>query len=145
MAVLGWLLGCLTLLTLANGIPSENYREERRFLNSVGRGDCIAKFEMEEIELNHIPRLDNATLRELGVNTIGARLRLRDAAQDFLQGSGLHGDEGPALQGDQDRGGQGDQDAGLEGDLLQGAELQGAELQGDQGPVLQEDQDPGLQ
>ena len=66
MAVLGWLLGCLTLLALGNGIPSENYCEERRFLNSVGQGDCMAMFEMEEIEFNHIPRLDNATLRKLG-------------------------------------------------------------------------------
>ena len=41
MAVLGWLLGCPTLLALGIGIPSENYHEERRFLNSVGRGDYI--------------------------------------------------------------------------------------------------------
>lgn len=57
MAVLGWLLGCLTMLALGIGIPSENYREERRFLNSVGRGDCIAMFEKEEIELNQILNL----------------------------------------------------------------------------------------
>jgi hypothetical protein len=104
MAVLGWLLGCFTMLALGIGIPSENYREERRFLNSVGRGDCIAMFEKEEIELNQIPRLDDATLRELGVNTIGARLRFRDAAQDFLQGVGLQGDQGAGPQGDRDTG-----------------------------------------
>ena len=52
------------------------------------------------------------TLRELGVNTIGARLRLRDAAQDFLQGVGLQGDQGPGPQGDQDTGLHRDQGAG---------------------------------
>ena len=44
------------------------------------------------------------TLRELGVNTSGARLRLRDAARDFLQEVGLQGDQGAGPQGDQDTG-----------------------------------------
>ena len=57
-------------------------------MESVGWGDCVPMFEMEEIEISHIARLDNATMRELGVNTIGARMRLRDAAQNYLQGTG---------------------------------------------------------
>ena len=49
-------------------------------MESVGRGNCVPLFETEEIEIHHIPRLADATLRELGVNTIGALMRLRDGA-----------------------------------------------------------------
>ena len=40
-------------------------------MESVGRGDCVPMFESEEIEIHHIQRLDDATLRELGVSKIG--------------------------------------------------------------------------
>ena len=62
-------------------------------MESVGRGDFIAMFESEEIEIHHIPKLDDTTLRELGVNTIGGRMRLRDAARNY-QGAGQEGDQG---------------------------------------------------
>ena len=51
----------------------------------------------EEIEIHHILRLDDATLRELGVNIIGARMRLRDAARNYQgqdQGAGQEGGQG---------------------------------------------------
>ena len=61
MAVLRLTIVFLALLAAYNGIPSRNYQVERRFMESVGRGDCIAMFESEEIEIHHIPRLDDAT------------------------------------------------------------------------------------
>ena len=58
------------LLAAYNGIPSRNYQVERRFMESVGRGDCVPMFESEEIEIQRLD-VDNATLRELRVSEIG--------------------------------------------------------------------------
>ena len=61
MAVLGLIIGFLALLAAYDGIPSVNYQVERHSMESVGWG-CVLLFEREEIEINHIPRLDDATL-----------------------------------------------------------------------------------
>ena len=64
---------------------SRNYQVERNFMEPVGQGECVPLFKREEIEINQTPRIDNAAVRELGMNTIGARMRLRDAAQNYLR------------------------------------------------------------
>ena len=55
----------------------------RSIMKSWGRSNCVPLFEPQEIEIDRIPRLDNATLRELEVNTIGAQMRLKDAACNY--------------------------------------------------------------
>ena len=62
-------------------LPNPGYRKEKLFLNSVDLGHLAAAFEDEELQISHIWRLDDSSLRSLGVSTMGARQRLRDAAQ----------------------------------------------------------------
>ena len=38
------------------------------------------KFQEEEVEIDHISRISDTDMRDLGVRTIGGRIRLRDAA-----------------------------------------------------------------
>ena len=74
MAVLGLIIGFLALLAAYDGIPSRNYQVERNFMESVGWG-CVPLFEREEIEINHIPRLDDATLIDISSSYIDRHLR----------------------------------------------------------------------
>ena len=73
-------LSCISL-------PGLHYEEETRFLTKYGFVHLIDNFKQEEVEIHHINRIDDNTLRELGVTTIGARYRLRDAAQEWLSQS----------------------------------------------------------
>ena len=70
-------------LNFAHNLPLENYKKEKEFLNNAGFGHLVDIFQVEEVEINHIPTLDNATLSQLGISTIGARCRIRLAARDW--------------------------------------------------------------
>ena len=65
----------LILFTVAFSLPTPGYREERRFLAESGFGDLAGRF--EEVEIQHILRISDDTLRYLGVHTIGPQIRLR--------------------------------------------------------------------
>ena len=73
-AVLGLFLSFLALLGAYHGIPSRNYQAERNFMELVGQG-WVPLFEREKIDINHIPRLDYATLIDISSFYIGRHLR----------------------------------------------------------------------
>ena len=59
--------------------------ETSRFLCGNGFDHLVSRFTEEEIEVRQIPSLTDHQLNDLGVRTIGARLRLRSAAQDWTE------------------------------------------------------------
>ena len=59
--------------------------ETSRFLSGNGLGNLEPTFVDQEIEVRQIPALPDHLLVELGVRTIGARLRIRSAASHWLQ------------------------------------------------------------
>jgi hypothetical protein len=102
-----WLL--LALFCMVASLPSAGYEEETAFLSSVGLGHLALAFQEEEIEIHPISRLDDLSLRTLGVTTMGARMRLRDAATSWLANGGdplqrEEDDEGVEGGGEQETG-----------------------------------------
>ena len=59
--------------------------EIKGFLSNSGFQNLETNFVSEEIEVRHIPSLPDHLLAELGVRTMGARLRIRSAATQWLQ------------------------------------------------------------
>ena len=70
------------LVTVCSAVVNE---ETSRFLNGNGFENLEPRFLDEEIEVRHIPGLPDNLLVDLGVRTIGARLRIRSAATQWLQ------------------------------------------------------------
>ena len=78
---------CLLILLLyyVHYLPTQDYKEETKFLQLSGFGHLVQVCREEEVEIGYIPRLDDATLRELGFSTIGQRMRIRDSATTWIQ------------------------------------------------------------
>ena len=70
------------LVTVCSAVVNE---ETSRFLNGNGFENLEPRFLDEEIEVRHIPGLPDNLLVDLGVRTIGARLRIRSAATQWLE------------------------------------------------------------
>merc|ERR1712098_776718 len=68
----------LLLLVVLAAIPP-NYVKEASFLESINLGHLVDKFFEEEITMDFMARLRDSELKELGVFTMGARHRFRDA------------------------------------------------------------------
>ena len=60
------------------------FEETSRFLTDNGFGHVSQQFVEEEIEVRQIPSLPDPVLAVLGVRTVGARLRLRSAASQWV-------------------------------------------------------------
>ena len=60
------------------------FEETSRFLTDNGFGHVSQQFVEEEIEVRQIPSLPDQVLADLGVRTVGARLRLRSAASQWV-------------------------------------------------------------
>ncbi|KAG2434989.1 hypothetical protein HYH02_011988 [Chlamydomonas schloesseri] len=59
----------------------------RGVLEELGLGSLAARFEAEDVSPGLLPYLDDAAMRELGATSVGARLKLRLAAQAlYMQG-----------------------------------------------------------
>ena len=59
--------------------------EISRFLNENGFGNLKPRFVDQEVEVRQIPAMPDHLLVELGVRTIGSRLRIRSAASHWLE------------------------------------------------------------
>ena len=59
--------------------------EISRFLNENGFGNLGPRFVDQEVEVQQIPAMADHLLVELGVRTIGSRLRIRSAASHWLE------------------------------------------------------------
>ena len=79
-------------------LPSVNYLEETEWLERNGFGHLSENFKSEEVEIHHILTLDNNSLRELGVTTIGARCRIRESAQEWVNNNTGVGQQQPDQQ-----------------------------------------------
>ena len=90
---MGIIIRLLVVLALALSLPSPGYKEETRFLRDAGFEDVIDCFKEEEVEIGHIARLSDSDLRELGVSTMGGRIRLRDAAMEWTTVGGAEEEE----------------------------------------------------
>lgn len=66
----------------------------RSFLEDAGLGHIAAKFEAEEITPPMLPMLDDTQLKDLGVYTMGQRVRLKLAVDCLLQVEVGEGEEG---------------------------------------------------
>ena len=79
-----WSKGMLLciLIVYCNAVVN---KETSRFLNENGFGNLEPTFLVEEIEVPQIPRMPDNLLVALGVRTIGARLRIRSAAGQWVQ------------------------------------------------------------
>jgi hypothetical protein len=77
-----WLVTATTavVIPIANG-NAQNGNDVRVWLHSVGAGAYADAFVAQDISLDVVPLLSDAHLRELGVATLGARLRLLAAAR----------------------------------------------------------------
>ena len=75
---------CLVLLALANVCLLVNdHRQEEAFLDGLNLSHLKDRFLEQEVRVEMIPHLDDATLSSLGVTTIGARFNIRAAARTF--------------------------------------------------------------
>jgi hypothetical protein len=79
--MLKWMMLVLFLALGITATGSRDYREEAQFLTSNGLQHLITKFFEEEISMIMMPQLTDEMLRELGITTIGARIRFRDAVR----------------------------------------------------------------
>ena len=61
------------------------YNETSKFLAENGFGHVSEQFVREEIEVRQIAGLPDEILVALGVRTVGARLRLRSLASQWVQ------------------------------------------------------------
>ena len=59
-------------------------RDMENFLREQGLGNLTQTFVSEEIEVRHVNKLTDQNLVDLGVRTMGARLRLRSAATAWV-------------------------------------------------------------
>ena len=69
------------LLLLAVGL---SYHEETEFLNDAGFPHLVDNFRGEEIIMRMMNRLSNQELTELGLATMGARIRFREAVDSRI-------------------------------------------------------------
>ena len=60
------------------------FEETSRFLTDNGFGHVSQQFMEEEIKVRQIPSLPDQVLADLGVRTVGARLRLRSVASRWV-------------------------------------------------------------
>lgn len=67
--------------------PSATASPISAFLTQLGLSRLVPKFEQEEIDLSVLPYLTEENLEFLGVNTLGARLRLGNAIQTLRTSS----------------------------------------------------------
>ena len=75
-------LSLLFLVILAcDGVRRD---EITNFLRDQGFQNLTETFVSEEIEVRHVNRLTDQNLMDLGVRTMGARLRLRSAATAWV-------------------------------------------------------------
>ena len=77
------------LLLLAVGL---SYREEAEFLSNAGFPHLVNNFREEEVVMRMMIQLSNEDLTGLGLSTIGARLRFREAVNDWIQRDSNGGD-----------------------------------------------------
>ena len=75
------LLLLLGALNSGGVVPPNNHCNIRNFLRTHECEELAPAFIAEEIEVRQIAQLSNEDLLSLGVRTIGARLRLRSAAE----------------------------------------------------------------
>ena len=76
---------CLVLLALANVcLLVPDHRQEEAFLAGLGLSHMKDVFREQEVRVEMIPHLDNATLSSLGFATIGARFNARAFARAFV-------------------------------------------------------------
>ena len=76
---------CLVLLALANVcLLVPDHRQEEAFLAGLGLSHMKDVFREQEVRVEMIPHLDNATLSSLGFATIGARFNARASARAFV-------------------------------------------------------------
>ena len=78
----------LPLLLISGGHPSPAQYGISDFLEDQGLQHLAPAFISEEIEVRQIPSIPDNYLVELGVRTMGARLRLRSAAAAWLDQGG---------------------------------------------------------
>ena len=69
------------LLLLAVGL---SYHDETEFLTEAGFPHLVDSFRSEEIAMRMMHRLSNLELTELGLNTMGARIRFREAVESWV-------------------------------------------------------------
>ena len=70
------------LLLLALGL---NYREEAEFLSNAGFPHLMDNFRDEEVVMRMTTHFSNQDLTGLGLSTTGARLRFREAVNEWIQ------------------------------------------------------------
>ena len=69
------------LLLLAVGL---SYHEETEFLTNAGFPHLVDNFHNEEIIMRMMTRLTNQEMTELGLTTMGARMRFREAVESWI-------------------------------------------------------------
>ena len=69
------------LLLLAVGL---SYHDKTEFLTEAGFPHLVDSFRSEEIIMRMMHRLSNLELTELGLTTMGARIRFREAVESWV-------------------------------------------------------------
>ena len=81
------------LLLLAVGL---SYHDETEFLTEAGFPHLVDSFRSEEIIMRMMHRLSNLELTELGLTTMGARMRFREAVESWVARDAAQDDPGEA-------------------------------------------------
>ena len=81
------------LLLLAMGL---SYHDEIEFLTEAGFPHLVDSFRSEEIIMRMMHRLSNLELQELGLTTMGARMRFREAVESWVARDATPDDSGEA-------------------------------------------------
>ena len=81
------------LLLLAVGL---SYHDETEFLTEAGFPHLVDSFRSEEIIMRMMHRLSNLELTELGLTTMGARIRFREAVDSRVARDAAQDDPGEA-------------------------------------------------
>ena len=71
-------------LIFVAAVNSLEYSQEIQFLKDQGLEHLIEKFRSEEIAINLFPFLSDDNLKELGILTIGARIRFCQSSQTWI-------------------------------------------------------------
>ena len=76
------------LLAIADSHPPANYQPVMKLLNDLHLEEYVDLFQREETSVEVLPSVTEEQFRQMGVRTLGQRIRIVNAARQLVQDSG---------------------------------------------------------
>ena len=141
----------LLLLAIADSHPPADFEPVLKLLNDIHLEEYVDLFQREEISVEVLPSVTEEQFRQMGVRTLGQRIRIVNAARQLVQDGGrgeVAQGAGQVHAGAQVEDGQGQVQAvtqragqGQVGDEVEGGQVEGPA--GTQGDIAGEDAGQG--